>query len=36
MAEPENLVYLLCAVIYDLLRRILWANEEALAQNVAE
>ena len=28
--EPENFVHLFCAVIYDLLRRILWADEEAL------
>ena len=34
--EPENFVHLFCAVIYDLLRRILWADEEALARDVEE
>ena len=35
-AEPENFVHLFCAVIYDLLRRILWADKEALARDVEE
>ena len=34
--EPENFVHLFCAVIYDLLRRILWADEEALARDVED
>jgi hypothetical protein len=33
-AEPENFVHLFCAVVYDLLRRILWADEGALARDV--
>ena len=33
--EPKNLVNLFCAVIYDLLWRILYAGEDTLARNVA-
>jgi hypothetical protein len=34
-AEPKNFVNLFCAVIYDLLRRILYAGEDVLARDVA-
>jgi hypothetical protein len=33
--EPKNFVNLFCAVIYDLLWRILYAGEDILARNVA-
>ena len=36
MAEPENFVHFSCTVVYDLLRRVLWASEKALAYDVAE
>jgi hypothetical protein len=32
--EPENFVYFFCAVVYDLLWGILWADEDTPAQNV--
>jgi hypothetical protein len=34
-AEPKNIVNLFCAVIYDLLWRILSAGEDVLARDVA-
>lgn len=34
-AEPKNFVNLFCAVIYDLLWRILYAGEDVLAKDVA-
>jgi hypothetical protein len=34
-AEPKNFVNLFCAVIYDLLWRILYAGEDILARDVA-
>lgn len=34
-AEPKNFVNLFCAVIYDLLWRILFAGEDVLARDVA-
>ena len=34
--EPENFVHFSCAVIYDLLRRVLWADKKALVHDVTE
>ena len=36
MAEPENLVHFSCAVVYDLLRRVLWEDEEDFVHDVEE